>query len=136
MEILLAKSRVWEILYKYKQPGFFNINKKWRDRDKERKSGFLFNLDFPVSPSLISYDPFLVIFTMPSPLSSIKSLQFSSFLFFLFLCLEMPKFENHCSWWEGPSKSFMRFVLCVCVRYPSVHYLPIAHRLHHYLPSQ
>ena len=38
MEILLAKSRVWEILYKYKQPGFFNINKNEQtERGREEK---------------------------------------------------------------------------------------------------
>lgn len=34
----LAKSRTREILYKYKQPGFFNINDKMkRQREGERK---------------------------------------------------------------------------------------------------
>ena len=78
------------------------------ERQRQRKKNwFPFQPRFSRFPSLISYDPFLVIFTTPSLLSSFKNLQFSSFLFFLFLCLGMPKFENHCSWWEGPSKSFM-----------------------------
>ena len=41
MEILLAKSRIWEILYKYKQPVFFNINKNEeteRGREEERET--------------------------------------------------------------------------------------------------
>lgn len=39
MEILLAKSRVWELLYKYKQPGFFNINKNEEtEREEERET--------------------------------------------------------------------------------------------------
>ena len=39
MKILLAKSRVWELLYKYKQPGFFNINKNEEtEREEERET--------------------------------------------------------------------------------------------------